>query len=236
MVSSLRQRELGRLLGCGWIKQALFIGPLSLCSALIRGCVWACSLKCLRDLLTPRRREPLRPHTGLLQPPQRMTRAEAVIPTVHMLSSWLLQVTQFVSILVYTALENNFSLSLIFPSLLLLSLPHQTSCLIYFCPCTHSENNALLLLCFPMVLALECVPVKGDIYLPTAERERLHYCLIQIERKSRGWTPVPRGIIQLLLLRGHGWFLRFVQLRLLMVNLITTWQQQAACKTVCWCF
>lgn len=38
-MSSLRQRELGRLLGCGWIKRALFIGLLLLCSALIRGCV-----------------------------------------------------------------------------------------------------------------------------------------------------------------------------------------------------
>ncbi|CAB1449685.1 unnamed protein product [Pleuronectes platessa] len=70
-VSSLRQRELGRLLRCAWIKRALFIGPLPLCSLLISGSVCDCSLKCLRDLLTPRRRGPLRPHTGSLQPPQR---------------------------------------------------------------------------------------------------------------------------------------------------------------------
>lgn len=62
MVSSLRQRELGRLLSCGRIKRALFIGPLPLFSlrAHRRLCV---RLKCLRDLLPARGREPLRPHT-----------------------------------------------------------------------------------------------------------------------------------------------------------------------------
>lgn len=57
-----------------------------------------------------------------------------------------------------------------------------------FCPYAHSENNVLApALCFPMVLALECVPVKGDIYLLSGrEREGLHYCAIQIEGKSRG--------------------------------------------------
>lgn len=39
VVSSLRQRQLGRLLGCGWIKKALFIGPLPLCT---HHCVYVC--------------------------------------------------------------------------------------------------------------------------------------------------------------------------------------------------
>lgn len=51
--------------------------------ALISGRVWDCSLKCLRDQLTPWRRKPPRPHTGLLQPPQRRTRTEADILCSH---------------------------------------------------------------------------------------------------------------------------------------------------------
>lgn len=76
-----------------------------------------------------------------------------------------------------------------------------------------------------MVLAQECVPVKGDIYLLSG-RERRPSLLCDIDR-SRGWTPLPRGIIHQPSLWVQGWHLRSVQLRFPVVNLITTWQQKA---------
>lgn len=108
--------KLGRPRGCGWIKQALFIGPLLLCSALITGYVWDCSLKCLWDLLSPRRREPLRPHTGSLQSPQRKAREEADTLTVHMLSLWIPAVAQF-CICINSKQSNHYFLSHSWPLL-----------------------------------------------------------------------------------------------------------------------
>lgn len=236
-MSSLRQRELGRLLGCGWIKQALFIGPLLLCSALIRGCVWDCSLKCLRDLLTPRRREPLRPHTGPLRAPQRRTGEDADTLTVHMLSLWLLR---FISVLIWkenvlpllftfaSVFAHGVSLSRFFFFSLLLGFSHQPPALPSLCPYTHSENNVLApALCFSMVLALECVPVKGDIYLLSAERERRPSLLRDTDRRGKVEQQFPEALFNSLASGCRGTIGCFIQWRLPLVNLTTAWQQKA---------
>lgn len=185
MVSSLRQRELGRLLRCGWIKQALFIGPLPLCSALISGCVWDCNLKCLRDLLIPQRREPLRPHTGSFQPPQRRTRTETDMLSVQAL--FMTSSSHSVCICIdLNSLKKEFlfltlDLFLSFSPwclrikffLYLTQLSFQPPAFSFFLSLrSFWKQSPAPAPCFPVVLALECLPSKGDFYLLSGRERR----------------------------------------------------------------
>lgn len=111
---------------------------------------------------------------------------------------------------------------------LLLGLSHQPPALPSLCPYTHSENNVLApALCFSMVLGLECVPVKGDIYLLSAERERRPSLLRDTDRRGKVEQQFPEALFNSLASGCRGTIGCFIQWRLPLVNLTTAWQQKA---------